>query len=194
MLNSTLLSPDVPNYTAVPYNITWYNSKTGQEMSNQTGRILVLGETLWFLNTTLEDAGEYTTVLRTPLSCFMQSTKLVVDTPNAGECERPQKTSQELTDGVADHLNCPLGEYIYKLESYRITSSIQWYKVSFIKSSKNQLFFYFIKQTLVVILHLQCCPQLFVPPGIFRLKVTFIQPESCCLTGNDIGVSQQTIR
>uniref|UniRef100_A0A1A8G072 Uncharacterized protein n=2 Tax=Nothobranchius korthausae TaxID=1143690 RepID=A0A1A8G072_9TELE len=128
MLNSTLLSPGVLNYTAVPYNITWYNSKTGQEMSNQTGRILVLGETLWFLNTTLEDAGEYTTVLRTPLSCFMQSTKLVVDTPNAGECGRPQKTSQELTDGVADHLNCPLSEYIYKLESYRITSPIQWYK------------------------------------------------------------------
>uniref|UniRef100_A0A1A7WP77 Interleukin 1 receptor, type I n=2 Tax=Iconisemion striatum TaxID=60296 RepID=A0A1A7WP77_9TELE len=128
MLNSTLLSPDVLNYTAVPYNITWYNSKTGQEMSNQPGQILVLGETLWFLNTTLEDAGEYMTILRTHCCCYMQSTMLVVDMANSGECGRPQKTCQELTGGVADHLNCPLRDYIHKLEIYGITSSIQWYK------------------------------------------------------------------
>lgn len=64
MLNSTLLSPDVLNITAVPYNITWYNSKTGQEMSNQTGRILLVGETLWYLSTTLDDAGEYMMLLQ----------------------------------------------------------------------------------------------------------------------------------
>ena len=64
MLNSTLVSPDVFNFLAVPYNITWYDSKTGREMSNQSGRILVRGETLWFLNLTLDDKGDYVTVVR----------------------------------------------------------------------------------------------------------------------------------
>lgn len=64
MLNSTLVSPDVFNFTTVPYNITWYDSKTGRELSNQTGQILLHGETLWFLNVTLDNDGEYITILR----------------------------------------------------------------------------------------------------------------------------------
>lgn len=64
MLNSTLVSPDVFDFTAVPYNITWYDSKTGREISDQAGRILVRGETLWFLNITLDDNGEYETIVR----------------------------------------------------------------------------------------------------------------------------------
>lgn len=64
MLNSTLVSPDVFDFTSVPYNITWYDSKTGREISNETGRNLVDGETLWFLNITLEDDGEYVSILR----------------------------------------------------------------------------------------------------------------------------------
>ncbi|XP_037542553.1 interleukin-1 receptor type 1 [Nematolebias whitei] len=128
MLNSTLLSPDVLNFTAVPYNITWYNSETGQEMSNQTGQVLVVRETLWFLHTTLEDAGEYVMILQTPSKCYMQSTKLEVDLPVSGECGRPMKTSQDLTKGVSDTLNCPLRDYIDKLNSYNIPSSLNWYK------------------------------------------------------------------
>ncbi|MEQ2300343.1 hypothetical protein AMECASPLE_024388 [Ameca splendens] len=64
MLNSTLLSPDVFNFTTVPFNITWYSTKTGQEITNETGQVLVLRETLWFLNTTMDDDGEYVTILR----------------------------------------------------------------------------------------------------------------------------------
>lgn len=64
MLNSTLVSPDVFNFSTVPYNVTWYNSKTGEEMRNKTGQILVQEETLWLLNVTLEDDGEYVTILR----------------------------------------------------------------------------------------------------------------------------------
>ncbi len=64
MLNSTLVSPDVFNFTRDPYNITWYDSKTGREMSDQDGRILVRGATLWFLNVTRDDDGEYVTILR----------------------------------------------------------------------------------------------------------------------------------
>ena len=62
MLNST--SPDVFNFTSVPYNITWHDSKTGRELSNQSGQILVQGETLWLLNVTLDDEGEYITIVR----------------------------------------------------------------------------------------------------------------------------------
>ena len=61
MLNSTLASYDI---SALPYNITWYDSKTRQEISNETGRTVVRGETLWFLNTKLDDDGEYVSVLR----------------------------------------------------------------------------------------------------------------------------------
>lgn len=64
MLNSTLVSPDVFNFPAVPYNITWYYSTTGQEVRTQPGRILVRGESLWLLNVTLDDEGEYVTILR----------------------------------------------------------------------------------------------------------------------------------
>lgn len=64
MLNSTLVAHDVFNYTVEPYNITWYDSKTGKELKNQPGRILLQGETLWFLNVTLDDDGEYITILR----------------------------------------------------------------------------------------------------------------------------------
>lgn len=64
MLNSTLVTSSVFNYPADPYNITWYHSTTGQEIRSESGRILVRGETLWFLNVTLEDSGEYVCVLR----------------------------------------------------------------------------------------------------------------------------------
>ncbi|XP_045910622.1 interleukin-1 receptor type 1-like [Micropterus dolomieu] len=128
MLNSTLVSPDVFNFTAAPYNITWYDSKTGDEMSNQTGRILVYGETLWFLNMTLDDDGEYVSILRTPSRCYRQATKLVVELPRNGECGRPRKADQILIEGVVDKLSCPLNSYIKTLESYNISSSIKWYR------------------------------------------------------------------
>ena len=64
MLNSTLLSPNVFNYTALPYNISWYDPLNGTEMVNQTARFLLRGETLWHLNVALEDAGDYVCVVR----------------------------------------------------------------------------------------------------------------------------------
>ncbi|XP_054887868.1 interleukin-1 receptor type 1-like [Poeciliopsis prolifica] len=151
MLNSTLLSPDVFDFTAVPFNITWFSTKTGQEMRNETGRILVLQETLWFLNTTMDDDGEYFAVVRTPSQCYMQSTRLVINLPEAGECGRPQKAHDTLTNGVADRVNCLLGDYVEKLDSYGISSSVMWYKgcdpipkdpSSQIYYDKNKLAFY----------------------------------------------------
>lgn len=64
MLNSTLVNPKVFNYPAEPYNVTWYDVKTGREVSPEAGRILARGETLWFLNVTMDDHGEYVSVLR----------------------------------------------------------------------------------------------------------------------------------
>ncbi|XP_051814867.1 interleukin-1 receptor type 1-like isoform X4 [Acanthochromis polyacanthus] len=128
MLNSKLVSPEVFNFTTVPYNITWYNSKTGEEMNNTIGQILVYGETLWFLNVTLDDDGEYVAVVRTPSKCYMQATKLVVDLKVPGECGRPRRAFHPLTNGASDTLHCPLKDYIDKLDSYNITSSIQWYR------------------------------------------------------------------
>ncbi|KAM4730691.1 interleukin-1 receptor-like 2 [Anableps anableps] len=128
MLNSTLLSPDVFNFTAVPFNITWFSTKTGQEMSNETDRLLVLGESLWFLNTTMDDDGEYVTILRTPSQCYRQSVKLVMDLPVAGECGRPRKFPRNLSNGLMNSLTCPLRNYVKKLDSYGINSSFNWYK------------------------------------------------------------------
>ncbi|XP_027879175.1 interleukin-1 receptor-like 1 isoform X1 [Xiphophorus couchianus] len=128
MLNSTLLSPDVFDFTAVPFNITWFSAKTGQEMRNEAGRILVLQETLWFLNTTMDDDGEYLAIVRTPSQCYMQSTILVITLPKDGECGRPLKAYTPLTKGTADKVNCLLGGYVAKLDSYGISSSVKWYK------------------------------------------------------------------
>ncbi|XP_030614686.1 interleukin-1 receptor type 1-like isoform X2 [Archocentrus centrarchus] len=128
MLNSTLVSPDVFDFKTVPYTITWYNSMSGQEITNQTGHILVNQETLWILNATLSDSGDYVTILRTPSHCYRQATKLVVEERLPGECGRPKKAFQVLTKGVTDNLSCPLRDHINKLRSYNITSSIKWYK------------------------------------------------------------------
>ncbi|XP_029315436.1 interleukin-1 receptor type 1-like isoform X1 [Cottoperca gobio] len=128
MLTSSLVSSEVFNFETVPYNFTWYDSKTGQEISNETSRILAHGETLWFLNITLDEDGEYVSILRTPSWCYRQATRLVVERPVAGECGRPRKAYQTLTNGVADTLSCPLKEYIDKLDSYNITSSLEWYR------------------------------------------------------------------
>ncbi|XP_027880222.1 interleukin-1 receptor type 1-like isoform X1 [Xiphophorus couchianus] len=124
MLNSTLLSPDVFDFTAVPFNITWFSAKTGQEMRNEAGRILVLQETLWFLNTTMDDDGEYLAIVRTPSQCYMQAAKLVMDRPVAGECGRPRKHPRD----VVKDLQCPLGDYIHQLKIYGIDVSVNWYK------------------------------------------------------------------
>nr|XP_020504822.1 interleukin-1 receptor-like 2 [Labrus bergylta]XP_020504823.1 interleukin-1 receptor-like 2 [Labrus bergylta]XP_029136113.1 interleukin-1 receptor-like 2 [Labrus bergylta] len=127
MLNSTLVSPGVSNFTDVPYNITWYDSK-GKEIINQTGRVLVLKETLWFLNTTLDDNKEYMTILRTPSGCHKQRLNLTVEQPEAGKCERPRKAHQILMKDVNGVLSCPLKNYINKLKRYNITFSIKWYR------------------------------------------------------------------
>uniref|UniRef100_UPI0037E73522 interleukin-1 receptor type 1-like n=1 Tax=Semicossyphus pulcher TaxID=241346 RepID=UPI0037E73522 len=123
-----MLDSNLVDVTGVPSNITWYDSKTGQEMSNQTGRILVLGKTLWFLNTTQDYNSKYVIILSTPSRCYRQAFTLTVEAPVAGECRMPRNITQSLNKGINDQLSCPMSDYIKKLDSYNITSSLKWYK------------------------------------------------------------------
>ncbi|XP_071371254.1 interleukin-1 receptor type 2-like [Centroberyx affinis] len=128
MLNSALVSPDVFNFTTEPYNISWYDPRTGRELSDRPGHFLLRGETLWVLRVQLEDTGEYVTILRTASQCYRQATMLVVDEPLAGECSRPRKGLQALTNGMTDGLSCPLKDYMKKLDNYSVPFSLKWYK------------------------------------------------------------------
>ncbi|CAJ1079099.1 interleukin-1 receptor type 1-like [Xyrichtys novacula] len=148
MLNSTLVSSDVFNFTSGPFNITWYNSKTRQEVKNQTGRILVRGETLWFLNVTLEDNGEYVAILRTPFQCFRQDIKLVMNQPGAEGCGRLKKSFQNLTNGDNGQLSCPLKDYIEKLRSYNIALTSKWYKGCDLLESETEKYSFIDATTL----------------------------------------------
>ncbi|XP_063355300.1 interleukin-1 receptor type 2-like [Pelmatolapia mariae] len=128
MLRSTLVSSEVFDFKTVPYNITWYNSVSSQEITSQTGHILVHKETLWILNVTMNDSGDYVTILRTPSHCYRQASRLVVEERATGECGMPRKADQLLTKGVTDNLSCPLRNEMNKLNSYNIPSSIKWYR------------------------------------------------------------------
>ncbi|CAI5655285.1 unnamed protein product [Oreochromis niloticus] len=128
MLRSTLVSSDVFDFKTVPYNITWYNSVSGQEISSQAGNIMVHEDTLWFPKVSMNDSGDYVTILRTPSHCYRQASRLVVEERLPGECGRPRKAYQPLTKGVTDNLSCPLKNEMNKLNSYNISSSIKWYK------------------------------------------------------------------
>ncbi|XP_068184895.1 interleukin-1 receptor-like 2 isoform X2 [Antennarius striatus] len=116
--------------SASPHNISWYDSETGREIRNQTGRTLVLGDSLWFLSLTQEDDGEYVSVVKTPTKCYRKAVRLVVEPSVIEGCARPKKYPQTLTNGVTDFLVCPLRNHIKKLDSYNIAASIRWYKVS----------------------------------------------------------------
>ncbi|XP_061082067.1 interleukin-1 receptor type 2-like [Conger conger] len=124
VLNCTLASPDVFDLHSTPYNISWYDCKAGRELSEDLGQFRVRGTMLWFLNSTLEDAGHYQCILRTPNGCFKQKSVLRVDTVKAGSCGRPDTSQQMLTTQTNSFLVCPLLEYISQADSY----SIQWYK------------------------------------------------------------------
>lgn len=157
VLSSTLVSPSVFNHTAEAYNITWYAARTGRTLSSEAGRTLVRGETLWFLNVTLDDSGDYLTLVRcgsgagpwlavvsfspqphvrvwfftrTSTWCYKQTTVLVVEPLVLAQCSRPRTAHQMLTNGVNGFLSCPLRDCMDKLDGYNVSYSLKWYKVS----------------------------------------------------------------
>ncbi|KAJ8012959.1 hypothetical protein DPEC_G00048300 [Dallia pectoralis] len=124
MLNCTLLAHNVFNYTTVPYNISWYNSKTWKELTGEKGKIVVRGTTLWIFNIEMEDAGDYTCIIRTPSGCFKQSNLLIVNQTIPDTCSRPYTIEHVLTNKVTSSLSCPLDSHIRKVDNH----TIQWYK------------------------------------------------------------------
>ncbi|XP_049341353.1 interleukin-1 receptor type 2 [Astyanax mexicanus] len=112
---------DVVNTT---YNVTWYDLRTGLQITGEEDHTVVKGASLWFLNSTVEHQGKYLCVVRTPESCYKQAVVLQVSQPNPRECGRPQMAPQLLKSSVNDNLTCPLNDYAARVTSY----SIQWYK------------------------------------------------------------------
>uniref|UniRef100_A0A673X7E9 Interleukin-1 receptor type 1-like n=1 Tax=Salmo trutta TaxID=8032 RepID=A0A673X7E9_SALTR len=124
MLTSTLVDLNVSDNRSNPYNISWYDPRTGTELSRETGKTLVRGKTLWIFNITMEDAGDYVCVVRLPTECYKKVALLIVNHTNPEECGRPEKAQQVLTNTATSFLNCPLSDHIREVDNY----SIQWYK------------------------------------------------------------------
>ncbi|KAG7467264.1 hypothetical protein MATL_G00151490 [Megalops atlanticus] len=123
-LNCTLASPDVFDVHSTPYNISWYEWRSGRELSGGLGRIWDRETMLWFLSSTLEDSGHYECVLRTPNTCFKQVSVLIVNATELGDCNRPYTAAQTLTVIANGYLVCPLLTYMDHVDSYYF----EWYK------------------------------------------------------------------
>ncbi|XP_061923400.1 interleukin-1 receptor type 1-like [Entelurus aequoreus] len=128
MINCTLVAPDVFDFAAVPYEVSWRRLETGEELGKVSAGVVVLGETLWLLNVTLEDSGQYQCVVRSGSGCYKLSTELLVERQGDGECWRPRKAPQVLTVGVTDTLSCPLKDVMKKLDGYGVPYAVSWRK------------------------------------------------------------------
>ncbi|XP_071197476.1 interleukin-1 receptor type 2-like [Salvelinus alpinus] len=124
MLTSTLVDLNMFDNRSIPYNISWYDARTGTELTRETGKTLVRGKTLWIFNITMEDAGDYVCVVRLPSECYKKVALLIVNHTNPEECGRPEMAQQVLTKTANSFLNCPLSDHIREVDNY----SIQWYK------------------------------------------------------------------
>ncbi|XP_071197473.1 interleukin-1 receptor type 1-like isoform X1 [Salvelinus alpinus] len=124
MLTSTLVDLNMFDNRSIPYNISWYDPRTGTELTRETGKTLVRGKTLWIFNITMEDAGDYVCVVRLPSECYKKVALLIVNHTNPKECGRPEMAEQVLTKTANSFLNCPLSDHIREVDNY----SIQWYK------------------------------------------------------------------
>ncbi|KAG9349318.1 hypothetical protein JZ751_027761 [Albula glossodonta] len=124
VLNCSLVSPDVFDTHTTPYNISWYDQRSGTELPGGAGQPWARDTMLWFLNSTLEDAGTYECILRTPSSCFKLASVLIVDPPKTGSCGRPHASIQQLIVNANGVLVCPLLTYMDHVDDF----SIQWYK------------------------------------------------------------------
>ncbi|XP_073701256.1 interleukin-1 receptor type 2-like [Garra rufa] len=107
-----------------PYNITWYDERTGSEITDLEQSIMLKKKEIWFFNVTMQLQGKYTCVVRTESECYKQAKWLVVTEMTSENCERPQKGLQRVNAGVNDLLACPLRRYLKSVES----PSFQWYK------------------------------------------------------------------
>ncbi|XP_050975780.1 interleukin-1 receptor type 1 [Labeo rohita] len=112
------------NSTETPYNITWYDERTGSEIMELEQSVILTKKQIWFLNVTMQHHGKYTCVVRTESECCKQAIWLVVNEMTSENCERPQRALQRLSAHVSDDIACPLRRYFQSVDS----PSIQWYK------------------------------------------------------------------
>lgn len=124
LLTCLLVNKHLFDVANTSYNVTWYDQRTGLQITGEEDDTVVKGASLWFLNSTVEHQGEYLCVVRTPRSCYKQAIVLQVSQPNPQECGRPQTASQLLKSSVNHNLACPLSDYATKVTSF----SIKWYK------------------------------------------------------------------
>ncbi|XP_077096639.1 interleukin-1 receptor type 1-like [Siphateles boraxobius] len=107
-----------------PYNVTWFEERTGSEISDGQQNVSLSGTSLWFPSIRMQSQGTYVCVLRTPSQCYRQAAVLVVSEMTSGDCKRPERGFQSISAGVNDVLACPLRRYISSVDH----PSIQWYK------------------------------------------------------------------
>lgn len=106
------------------YNVSWYNVKSGSEITAVEHSVILKGNSLWFFNVSKRHQGKYTCVVRTSSKCFKQVTMLIVSEMTSETCERPQRSIQNIKAHVNDLLACPLRRYLKTVDR----PVIQWYK------------------------------------------------------------------
>ncbi|XP_051566607.1 interleukin-1 receptor type 1 [Myxocyprinus asiaticus] len=107
-----------------PYNITWYDQRTGSEITEVKDRIILRDNRLWFFNINSKHQGSYICVVRTPSECYKQATVLVVEEITSELCKISQASIQKVSAGLTELLACPLRSYSRRVDSF----SFQWYK------------------------------------------------------------------
>ncbi|XP_016376358.1 interleukin-1 receptor type 1-like isoform X1 [Sinocyclocheilus rhinocerous] len=112
------------NPAETPYSVTWYDERTGSEITELEQSVMLKKTQVWFFNVTMQQQGKYTCVVRTQSECYKQATGLVVTEMTSENCERPQRGLQRISAHVNDLLVCPLRKYLKSVDS----PSIQWYK------------------------------------------------------------------
>uniref|UniRef100_A0A672ML56 Interleukin-1 receptor type 1-like n=1 Tax=Sinocyclocheilus grahami TaxID=75366 RepID=A0A672ML56_SINGR len=112
------------NPAETPYSVTWYDERTGSEITALEQSVMLKKTQVWFFNVTMQQQGKYTCVVRTQSECYKQATGLVVTEMTSEDCERPQRGLQRISAHVNDLLVCPLRKYLKSVDS----PSIQWYK------------------------------------------------------------------
>lgn len=174
LLDCELVKEYLLDYLNIPYNVTWYDQRTGQEFSGQENHIVLRGASLLFLNITMEHQGQYLCIVRTPKHCYKQVRVLRVEEMVFGACRRPQVALQQMQSHVNDNLRCPLSDYTRIVDSY----SIRWYKGCELLPKWSR----FHESELMLHVH-QVSPN---DAGFYTCRMTFN------LSGN-IGVVAETI-
>ncbi|XP_060731792.1 interleukin-1 receptor-like 2 isoform X1 [Tachysurus vachellii] len=108
----------------IPYNVTWFDQRTGLKFTGEENHTVLHGSSLLFLNTYREHQGHYLCVVRTPDQCYKQVRVLLVEDKVFGSCRSSRTAVQRMQSLVNDNLRCPLSDYTNIADSY----SIHWYK------------------------------------------------------------------